>query len=148
MTRPYGVKSRKRTKGEKYDHEEDEEAAKVESSDSDEEETPAEETQDAATVSIVEGIPIAPSERNTDKSKIIFVLERASLEVAKVGKVLILRLIFLFYFSLCNSFRSSYFRTFRYIQMLKLLTLKCIDTLLHELYEYISSKFWLSLSVA
>ncbi|KAF7804020.1 Ribosomal RNA small subunit methyltransferase NEP1 [Senna tora] len=94
MTRPFGVKGRKRKKAEKYDPEdEDEETQPTESEanrdmveDSHEEEKPAEDAQGAAAVEELEGIPIAPSERNSDKSKIIFVLERASLEVAKVGK--------------------------------------------------------------
>ncbi|KAI9082942.1 hypothetical protein K1719_035085 [Acacia pycnantha] len=93
MTRPYGVKDRKRKKKEKYDAEEDEEAeqmevkrAMTENLNSFEEEKPAEEAQDADAADELEGIPMAPSDRNTDKSKVIFVLERASLEVAKVGK--------------------------------------------------------------
>lgn len=95
MTRPYGVKDRKRKKKEeKYDPEEDEEAepmgaakrALTGDSNSLEEEKSAEEARDAVAADELEGIPIAPSDRNSDKSKVIFVLERASLEVAKVGK--------------------------------------------------------------
>ncbi|XP_028761413.1 ribosomal RNA small subunit methyltransferase nep-1 [Neltuma alba] len=91
MTRPYVVKDRKRKKKEKYDAEEDEEAEAMEvvkraNSNPLEEEKTAEEAQDAAAAEELEGIPIAPSDRNTDQSKVIFVLERASLEVAKVGK--------------------------------------------------------------
>ncbi|KAI9121398.1 hypothetical protein K1719_008431 [Acacia pycnantha] len=93
MTRPYGVKDRKRKKKEKYDAEEDEEAEQMEvkramtdNLNSFEEEKPAEEAQDADAADELEGIPMAPSDCNTDKSKVIFVLERASLEVAKVGK--------------------------------------------------------------
>ncbi|KAK4256225.1 hypothetical protein QN277_009119 [Acacia crassicarpa] len=93
MTRPYGVKDRKRKKKEKYDAVEDEEAeqievkrAMIENINSFEEEKPAEEAQDADVADELEGIPLAPSDHNTDKSKVIFVLERASLEVAKVGK--------------------------------------------------------------
>lgn len=93
MTRPYGVKDRKRKKKEKDDAEEAEQMevkrAMTENSNSFEEEKPAEEAQDADAADELEGIPIVPSDRNTDKSKVIFVLERASLEVAKVGKVFI-----------------------------------------------------------
>lgn len=95
MTRPYGVKDRKRKKKEKDDAEEDEaeqmevKRAMTENSNSFEEEKPAEEAQDADAADELEGIPVVPSDRNTDKSKVIFVLERASLEVAKVGKVFI-----------------------------------------------------------
>jgi len=49
------------------------------------------------------GIPIAPSEKESTKPNVIFILERASLEVAKVGKVLLptlLFLILLFFFTL------------------------------------------------
>ena len=36
----------------------------------------------------VEGIPVVPSDQsNTNKARVIFILEKASLEVAKVGKV-------------------------------------------------------------
>ena len=35
----------------------------------------------------VEGIPVVPSDQsNTNKARVIFILEKASLEVAKVGK--------------------------------------------------------------
>ena len=36
----------------------------------------------------VEGIPVVPSDQsNTNKARVIFILEKASLKVAKVGKV-------------------------------------------------------------
>ena len=36
----------------------------------------------------VEGIPVVPSDQsNTNKARVIFILEKTSLEVAKVGKV-------------------------------------------------------------
>ena len=36
----------------------------------------------------LEGIPVVPSDQNnTNKARVIFILEKASLEVAKVGKV-------------------------------------------------------------
>ena len=95
MTRPFGVKGRKRKQAEpKYDRQEDEdeqvqpkrptphneqqEAAPAEPS-----KEPAEENEELA------GIPIAPTELKTDKPSVIFILERASLEVAKVGKVVL-----------------------------------------------------------
>jgi rRNA small subunit pseudouridine methyltransferase Nep1 len=49
------------------------------------------------------GIPIAPpTENNSDKPGVIFILEKASLEVAKVGKVLQFSALFL----LLHGFRS------------------------------------------
>ncbi|KAI4300877.1 hypothetical protein L6164_034204 [Bauhinia variegata] len=94
MTRPHGVKGRKRKKAEeRYDRDEEEEEAQpmegeaakratLENSNSDKEAEPVEETA----VDELEGIPIAPSNQKSDNSKVIFILERASLEVGKVGK--------------------------------------------------------------
>ena len=103
MTRPYGVKGRKRKQAEpKYDREKDEDEPaqpkqptlhnKQEEEEEEEEEAaapaepskePAEENEELA------GIPIAPTELKTDKPSVIFILEKASLEVAKVGKVVL-----------------------------------------------------------
>ncbi|KAJ4706757.1 Ribosomal RNA small subunit methyltransferase NEP1 [Melia azedarach] len=98
MVRPYTMKGRKRKKNkEKYNREEEEEEEQVEEepsnetgkrakldniSEIDDKEGEAEE----AVVHEMEGIPIAPSEQNTKKPGVIFILEKASLEVAKVGK--------------------------------------------------------------
>lgn len=95
------MKGHKRKKNkEKYNREEEEEEEQVEEepssetgkrakldniSEIDDKEGEAEE----AVVHEMEGIPIAPSEQNTKKPGVIFILEKASLEVAKVGKVLI-----------------------------------------------------------
>ncbi|XP_038702168.1 ribosomal RNA small subunit methyltransferase nep-1-like [Tripterygium wilfordii] len=100
MVRPYGVKVHKRKKREgNYDKEEEEveeqsiQAAKkktLKSTKEDEDvEKKAEEDEaeeEAAPVEVVEGIPAAPSDQKALKRGAIFVLERASLEVGKVGK--------------------------------------------------------------
>ncbi|XP_022766590.1 ribosomal RNA small subunit methyltransferase nep-1-like isoform X2 [Durio zibethinus] len=94
MVRPYAVKGKKRKKREdKYDREEEEEeveeqeAAKGASiaKPTKEAEGKEEEEDEAGTDDLV-GIPIAPSDKKTNKTGVIFVLEKASLEVAKVGK--------------------------------------------------------------
>ncbi|KAE8723258.1 Nucleolar essential protein-related isoform 3 [Hibiscus syriacus] len=98
MVRPYAIKGKKRkNRDEKYDKEEQEHDEQVEV----EEEEPAkqasiekptkevegkeEEKGETATDELV-GIPIVPSDKKTNKNGVIFVLEKASLEVAKVGK--------------------------------------------------------------
>lgn len=105
MVRPYGIKVNKRKeRRERYDKEEDEEeeqpkfekkqkervkrakkevTAKAEEED-DEENEIAEEAADELDV----GIPIVVSDNKKDQTGVIFVLEKASLEVAKVGKVI------------------------------------------------------------
>ncbi|KAJ7976622.1 Ribosomal RNA small subunit methyltransferase NEP1 [Quillaja saponaria] len=94
MVRPFAVKERKRKKrAEKYDREEYEEEqqmevakkAMIEKPNSHNEVEAAAETEEITTPEL-DGIPIAPSDLKTYKPKVIFVLERASLEVAKVGK--------------------------------------------------------------
>ncbi|CAN0839623.1 Ribosomal RNA small subunit methyltransferase NEP1 [Linum grandiflorum] len=81
MVRPFGVKGPKRKrKEERYDKEEipeQETAAVEEDNDKDIDTT--------ATDDIV-GIPIVEIDQQTKKPGVIFVLEKASLEVAKVGK--------------------------------------------------------------
>ncbi|KAH0865206.1 hypothetical protein HID58_082417 [Brassica napus] len=103
MVRPYGIKVNKRKeRKERYDKEEDEEeeqpkfeqkrkervkkakreaTSKAEEED-DEENEIAEEAADELDV----GIPIVVSDNKKDQTGVIFVLEKASLEVAKVGK--------------------------------------------------------------
>ena len=98
MVRPYAVKGKKRKKREEvYDREEKGEVAEqpvqdakialTEKTSNHEEE--AEEGEEGKEVANdLEGIPIAPSDhQNANKDGIIFILEKASLEVAKVGKV-------------------------------------------------------------
>ncbi|KAK8594146.1 hypothetical protein V6N13_125955 [Hibiscus sabdariffa] len=99
MVRPYAIKAKKRkNREEKYDKEEQEqeqdEQVEVEERDSakrasiekpTKEEEEEEEEGKAGTDELV-GIPIAPSDKKTNKNGVIFVLEKASLEVAKVGK--------------------------------------------------------------
>ncbi|MED6110824.1 hypothetical protein PIB30_046379 [Stylosanthes scabra] len=88
MTRAYGTKGRKRKPAEpKYDrdedqqyHQEHEQPQPKRQAQEQQEEQPTENNEELV------GIPIAPSELNTDKPNVIFILERASLEVAKVGK--------------------------------------------------------------
>lgn len=105
MVRPYGVKVHKRKKREEnYDREEEEEveeqsiqAAKKKTTLSsttqgdDSEKKAEKEDGEEAPVEVLEGIPAAPSDQEALKRGVIFVLERASLEVGKVGKVCELR---------------------------------------------------------
>ncbi|KAK8649231.1 hypothetical protein V6N13_129964 [Hibiscus sabdariffa] len=102
MVRPYAIKGKKRkNREEKYDQEEQEHEEQVEVEEKEpakrasfekptkevqgEEEEEEEEEGKDGTDELV-GIPIAPSDKKTHKNRVIFVLERASLEVAKVGK--------------------------------------------------------------
>ncbi|OMO57823.1 Ribosomal biogenesis, methyltransferase, EMG1/NEP1 [Corchorus olitorius] len=98
MVRPHGIKGKKRkTREEKYDREEVEEAKDTEAEEKESAkrvsiEIPTEEAQDKQEegeedgVPDLVGIPIARSDQNTKKPGVIFVLEKASLEVGKVGK--------------------------------------------------------------
>lgn len=105
MVRPYAVKGRKRKKRhEKYDreepHEEKEEEDEEEQFVEDEKKSPkkanAEENKDEDededeekaehVANELAGIPITSFDQNTKKPGVIFILEKASLEVAKVGK--------------------------------------------------------------
>ncbi|KAF1877896.1 hypothetical protein Lal_00038205 [Lupinus albus] len=76
MTRAYGVKKGKKRKHTepKYDRE------------AEEEESQQQQQQQQPEEDELSGIPIAASEFKSDKPKVTFILERASLEVAKVGK--------------------------------------------------------------
>lgn len=96
MGRPYGVKGKKRKKNrEVYDKEEEvHEEENVVGSDEEEnvaKRSKAEEDEDEAkaqrVVDELSGIPIGPLDQEDKKNGVIFILERASLEVAKVGKV-------------------------------------------------------------
>lgn len=100
MVRPYGIKVNKRKeRHERYDKEEDEEEeqpkfekkqkqresvkkAKREAT----EEEDDEENEEAADEELDVGIPVVVSDNKKDQTGVIFVLEKASLEVAKVGK--------------------------------------------------------------
>ncbi|XP_023638522.1 ribosomal RNA small subunit methyltransferase NEP1 [Capsella rubella] len=113
MVRPYGIKVNKRKeRPERYDKEEDEEEEQpkfekkqkagksskkskkentsVAEEDNEEKEITEEEEEEAAASAedIVGGIPIVLGDRSTrtEKPGVVFVLEKASLEVAKVGK--------------------------------------------------------------
>ncbi|EEF30840.1 Nucleolar essential protein, putative [Ricinus communis] len=105
MVRPYGIKGPKRKKREeKYDKvgdevdEQTEESAKRAmlsktemplencSKKTEQEEEGDEGEELEGEVQEMEGIPIMPSDSKTKKPGVIFVLEKASLEVAKVGK--------------------------------------------------------------
>ncbi|GAV77359.1 EMG1 domain-containing protein [Cephalotus follicularis] len=104
MVRPYTMKGQKRKKrGDKYYPEEE---VKEEEANTDnrvgvqegymatakramvakDDEKKAEEGEEEVEVPELEGIPIAPSDQNTKKPGVIFILEKACLEVAKVGK--------------------------------------------------------------
>ncbi|KAK2388481.1 rRNA small subunit pseudouridine methyltransferase Nep1 [Trifolium repens] len=95
MTRAYRVKGKKRKNVEKYHREEEEEEKDEEQVQSkkpnlqnkeEPSQTPTPITEENNNNELV-GIPIAPStENNSEKPGVIFILERASLEVAKVGK--------------------------------------------------------------
>ncbi|CAK7340220.1 unnamed protein product [Dovyalis caffra] len=94
MVRHFGKGHKRRKKGERYDKDEDE----VEDQQVEEEQTDSEnelsaqngegktEEEKEMQLSEVEGIPIVPSDQTGKKPGVIFVLEKASLEVAKVGK--------------------------------------------------------------
>ena len=97
MTPPYGVKGRNRKQAEpKYDREEDEDEQaqpkrptlhNEQEEEEEEEAAPAEPSKEPAEENEeLAGIPIAPTELKTDKPNVIFILERASLEVAKVAR--------------------------------------------------------------
>ncbi|GER39876.1 ribosomal RNA small subunit methyltransferaseNEP1 [Striga asiatica] len=97
MVRAYRVKGQKRKKkGEKYDREEEEheqlaeeninqELPKKMKMEKAEPERKAEQSE-AAAADELPGIPIVPMDNNANKPGVIFVLEKASLEIAKVGK--------------------------------------------------------------
>lgn len=95
MVRPYGLKSRKRKKREvevKEEEEEEDHAEETHEENEDEKDEKASigevEGERRADEALLElpGIPILPSDQKP-KAGVMFVLERASLEVAKVGKV-------------------------------------------------------------
>ncbi|PPD77084.1 hypothetical protein GOBAR_DD25992 [Gossypium barbadense] len=99
MVRAYAIKGMKRkNRGEKYDKEEQEhneqageaekERAKRVAIEKPTEEVEVKEEEEGAEAGTDElvGIPIAPSEKMNNTNGVIFVLEKASLEVAKVGK--------------------------------------------------------------
>ncbi|KAL9361351.1 hypothetical protein Peur_044136 [Populus x canadensis] len=95
MVRPYGKGHKRRKKGERYDKEEEEvedEQVQEEKADSETEmraqdgEEKTEEAKEMQLPGVEEGIPIVPSHQTGKKPGVIFVLEKATLEVAKVGK--------------------------------------------------------------
>ncbi|KAJ1392110.1 hypothetical protein SESBI_36107 [Sesbania bispinosa] len=87
MTRPFGVKGKKRKNVEaKYDREDEEEQAQSKRPTLENEEPTPAPAPAATEEDELAGIPIAPSDHKSDNSNVIFILERASLEVAKVGK--------------------------------------------------------------
>lgn len=82
MGRPFAVKGRKRKKhNDNYDREEETEQQEEGTTTLDDQIS-----QQQEAVNELAGIPIAPLENNNSKPGIIFILEKASLEVAKVGK--------------------------------------------------------------
>nr|XP_016488470.1 PREDICTED: ribosomal RNA small subunit methyltransferase NEP1-like [Nicotiana tabacum] len=87
MVRAYKVKGEKRKKkGENYDKEEIEEALEEESAKRARTEHTEADTEAAErVVDLLAGIPVVSTDRST-KPGIIFIIERASLEIAKIGK--------------------------------------------------------------
>lgn len=87
MTRPFGVKGKKRkAKGDHVGDEEQQMQPKkpmLQNQELTPTPTPATQVEEE-----LPGIPIAPSDQKSNKPNVVFILERASLEVAKVGKVL------------------------------------------------------------
>jgi len=121
MTRPFGVKGKKRKHSQSKQYSEEEhqqpppkkavaEESKEPSPEPSPEPEPERESEPAPTEEDeLSGIPIVPSEKNSTKPNVIFILEKASLEVAKVGKVLLhtllfLTLLFFFTFTLTQLF--------------------------------------------
>ncbi|KAL9296255.1 hypothetical protein ACSQ67_022151 [Phaseolus vulgaris] len=98
MTRPFGVKGKKRKHSQSKQYSEEEhqqpppkkavaEESKEPSPEPSPEPEPERESEPAPTEEDeLSGIPIVPSEKNSTKPNVIFILEKASLEVAKVGK--------------------------------------------------------------
>ncbi|CAN4128181.1 unnamed protein product [Withania somnifera] len=92
MVRPYKVKGEKRkNKGENYDKEEIEEPLEEESTGSDKraktEHTAANTEAAERVVDLLAGIPVVATDQST-KPGVIFIIERASLEIAKIGAML------------------------------------------------------------
>ncbi|GLT95826.1 hypothetical protein SLE2022_134870 [Rubroshorea leprosula] len=95
MVRPFGIKGKKRKKREeRYDREGEEEEqiesvkrVAVEKAMDAEDNGDKVEEEGQAGEHVLEGIPIAPSDQKTNKPDVVFVLERACLEVAKIGKI-------------------------------------------------------------
>ncbi|XP_023527836.1 ribosomal RNA small subunit methyltransferase nep-1 [Cucurbita pepo subsp. pepo] len=90
MVRPFAAKGKKRKKTERYDRDDDGEESTASAKKAMVENEPDEQPENEAaeeTFHELEGIPIVPKDPKSDsKAGVIFVLERASLEVAKVGK--------------------------------------------------------------
>ncbi|KAM4100044.1 hypothetical protein ACB094_05G038900 [Castanea mollissima] len=84
MVRAYAMKGKKRKNGEeRHDIEQDAKRAITENTSDGEEE--GKEVENG-----LEGIPVVPRDQNnTNKARVIFILEKASLEVAKFGKALL-----------------------------------------------------------
>ena len=84
MVSAYAMKGKKqKNREERHDIEQDAKRAITENTSDGEEEGKEEENGLE-----VEGIPVVSSDQsNTNKARVIFILEKASLEVAKVGKV-------------------------------------------------------------
>ncbi|CAN8279693.1 unnamed protein product [Cochlearia groenlandica] len=96
MVRPYGIKVNKRKeRQERYDKDEEDEQQqpkfeKKQKAEEEEEENvkkaKRESKEEAGEDDVDSGIPIVLADTNTEKTGVVFVLEKASLEVAKVGK--------------------------------------------------------------
>ena len=82
MARPYAVQGKKRKRKEaRYDQQLPVETQTEKTSNGEEEE-------EVVNGHELEGIPVSPTEQNAaNEARVTFILENASLEVAKVGKV-------------------------------------------------------------
>lgn len=91
MGRPYKVKGEKRKKKEvNYDKEEIEETLEEESAKRLRTEHTAADAEAAErVVDLLAGIPVVSTDQST-KPGVIFIIEKASLEIAKIGKVCLL----------------------------------------------------------
>ncbi|KAJ8555417.1 hypothetical protein K7X08_012913 [Anisodus acutangulus] len=87
MVRSYKVRGEKRKKKEEnYDKEEIEESIVIEKRAKTEEHTAADTEAAERVVDLLSGIPVVAADQSTNKPGVIFIIERASLEIAKVGK--------------------------------------------------------------
>ncbi|KAK4364973.1 hypothetical protein RND71_016331 [Anisodus tanguticus] len=87
MVRSYKVRGEKRKKKEEnYDKKEIEESIVIEKRAKTEEHTAADTEAAERVVDLLSGIPVVAADQSTNKPGVIFIIERASLEIAKVGK--------------------------------------------------------------
>lgn len=99
MVRPYKVKGEKRKKKEEIEESLDDKSTG--SAERVKTEYTASDTEAAERfVDLLAGIPVVSTDQNS-KPGVIFIIERASLEIAKIGKVCLCNAIFQFSFTYC-----------------------------------------------